>query len=218
MGDKSQQEGCCGLDGTPGLQQYTEHSTSMPAKHAGTAGIVHLFGGVFVGAVAEEMCRNWKVILQSSSSGIDLSAVAVAPTAPASVDGGSARSDESPPPSLPAVSHLPRGGSPPPEEEQRAADGGEARPAGTGELRAIKRARGGPEGLAAEGGGDDTSFVSECSLPTEKGMFRLRAYRYNGRHKSHEPVVMVCGDVRGRESVPVRVHDQCQTSEVFHGY
>ncbi|CAN0396975.1 unnamed protein product, partial [Laminaria digitata] len=62
-----------------------------------------------------------------------------------------------------------------------------------------------------------TSFVSECSLPTDKGRFRLRAYRYHGSDKSHEPVVMVAGKVRGRESVPVRVHDQCQTSEVREG-
>lgn len=63
-------------------------------------------------------------------------------------------------------------------------------------------------------GRDLTSFVSECNLPTEKGQFRLRAYRYRGEDKSHEPVVMIAGDIRGREAVPVRVHDQCQTSEV----
>ncbi|CAM9117543.1 unnamed protein product [Discosporangium mesarthrocarpum] len=60
-----------------------------------------------------------------------------------------------------------------------------------------------------------TSLVSECELPTDKGHFRLRAYRYTGPEKSHEPVVMIAGDVRGREHLPVRVHDQCQTSEVF---
>ncbi|CAM9171159.1 unnamed protein product [Choristocarpus tenellus] len=60
-----------------------------------------------------------------------------------------------------------------------------------------------------------TSFVSECDLPTSKGDFRLRAYRYNGPDKFHEPVVMVAGDVKGREHIPIRVHDQCQTSEVL---
>lgn len=63
-------------------------------------------------------------------------------------------------------------------------------------------------------GQDGTSFVSECQLPTDKGQFRLRAYRFAGKDKSHEPVVMVAGDVRGKADVPVRVHDQCQTSEV----
>lgn len=59
-----------------------------------------------------------------------------------------------------------------------------------------------------------TSFVSECQLPTDRGQFRLRAYRYLGKDKSHEPVVMIAGDIRGKQNVPVRVHDQCQTSEV----
>ena len=68
--------------------------------------------------------------------------------------------------------------------------------------------------LAKAEGQGRTSFVSECGLPTDKGRFRLRAYRYHGSDKSHEPVVMVAGKVRGREGVPVRVHDQCQTSEV----
>jgi GTP cyclohydrolase II len=58
-----------------------------------------------------------------------------------------------------------------------------------------------------------TSYVSCCDLPTDKGFFRLRAYRHEGR-KSHEPVVMCAGDCSG-EGVHVRVHDQCQTSEVL---
>lgn len=63
-------------------------------------------------------------------------------------------------------------------------------------------------------GRDCTRFVAECSLPTKLGQFRLRAYRYEGTEKFHEPVVMVAGNLVGRENVPVRVHDQCQTSEV----
>lgn len=81
---------------------------------------------------------------------------------------------------------------------------------------ATPRAPGGRAAARAKAEGQGcTSFVSECGLPTDKGRFRLRAYRYHGSDKSHEPVVMVAGKVRGREGVPVRVHDQCQTSEVF---
>lgn len=186
----------------------------MPAEGTGKTGIVHLFGGVFVGAAAEEMCRNWRMILQSS--GIDHS---VAPTAPASVDvyDSSARADNSASPTLPTTSHLTCGASSSSEEGQRAAGKGEEASAGGEAITGVKRYRATDgydvTGARVEGDGC-TSFVSECSLPTDKGLFRLRAYRYNGRHKSHEPVVMVCGDVRDRESVPVRVHDQCQTSEV----
>lgn len=207
----SQQGGPCCLYGTQGDQPHTKSTSSTPAQDPGKTGIVRLFGGVFVGAVAEEMYRTFQVIVQSSR--VDLSEAPTSPTAPpASVDGSSssssASSDEPPSRTLPSASHLLRGGSSPSEERRQAAGDGEAeaRPAaGDGAIAGGKRSRG--------DGGYGTSFVSECSLPTEKGMFRLRAYRYHGR-RSHEPVVMVCGDVRGRDNVPVRVHDQCQTSEV----
>lgn len=84
-----------------------------------------------------------------------------------------------------------------------------------GDATPLAPAAGGREAARAKAKGQDhTSFVSECKLPTDKGQFRLRAYRYAGTDKFHEPVVMVAGDVRGRANVPVRVHDQCQTSEV----
>ncbi|CAM9655272.1 unnamed protein product [Chrysoparadoxa australica] len=60
-----------------------------------------------------------------------------------------------------------------------------------------------------------TQFVAECDLPTSKGLFRLRSYRYKGVGKEHEPVVMVAGDLSGGNNINVRVHDQCQTSEVL---
>lgn len=85
----------------------------------------------------------------------------------------------------------------------------------TGDATPVAPAPGGRAAARAKAEGQDcTSFVSECQLPTDRGLFRLRAYRYNGIDKQHEPVVMVAGHVRGREHVPVRVHDQCQTSEV----
>ena len=70
-------------------------------------------------------------------------------------------------------------------------------------------------------------FIAETALPTDVGQFRLRAYRtalieganeYVGR----EPSVIYAADkspfgVEGElnQDVPIRIHDQCLTSEVF---
>jgi len=54
-------------------------------------------------------------------------------------------------------------------------------------------------------------------MPTTFGQFRMRGYRSHMKAftKSLEPVVIVYGDIRGKENVIVRVHDQCLTGEVF---
>jgi len=68
------------------------------------------------------------------------------------------------------------------------------------------------------------SFVAETALPTSFGLFRLRAYRVDNvdaisnPYVGTEPCVIYGADPRMRISgrdVPVRVHDQCVTSEVF---
>jgi GTP cyclohydrolase II len=56
-------------------------------------------------------------------------------------------------------------------------------------------------------------FVSETLLPTAAGSFRVRAYR--DPVSGTEPIAIVEGTVRGTEAVPVRVHDECFTSEVL---
>jgi len=56
-------------------------------------------------------------------------------------------------------------------------------------------------------------FVAETLLPTLHGHFRVRAYR--DPETGAEPLAMIVGDVEGKASVLCRVHDQCQTSEVF---
>lgn len=56
-------------------------------------------------------------------------------------------------------------------------------------------------------------FVAETQLPTSRGGFRVRAYRDG--ISGTEPVAILHGDVSGREDVPVRVHDECFTSEVL---
>ncbi|CAM9601670.1 unnamed protein product, partial [Hapterophycus canaliculatus] len=135
-------------------------------------GVVHLFGGVFVGAVAEVLTAFAQVGQLDSSS----------PPVGGAKGGLKRKRDGQSPPEFDATPQAPEG-------------------------RDATRAKAAGQGC--------TSFVSECSLPTDKGNFRLRAYRYRDSKKSHEPVVMVAGDVRGREKLPVRVHDQCQTSEVL---
>jgi len=54
---------------------------------------------------------------------------------------------------------------------------------------------------------------SEADLPTARGTFRLIVFR--DRRNGHEHVAMVMGEVRGLEGVPVRLHSECLTSEVF---
>ncbi len=56
-------------------------------------------------------------------------------------------------------------------------------------------------------------FVAETNLPTHRGTYRVRAYR--DLHDGSEPVAIVHGDVSGLSCVPVRVHDECYTSEVL---
>jgi hypothetical protein len=83
------------------------------------------------------------------------------------------------------------------------------------------------------------TYVAETNLPTDLGHFRIRAYRIeefeNAMKEPHplgagaglgsEPCVIYCtdkppfgrngGELGGAKDVPVRIHDQCFTSEVF---
>ncbi len=54
---------------------------------------------------------------------------------------------------------------------------------------------------------------SEADVPTERGVFRTVVFRDRRNGKEH--VALVMGDVAGAEGVPVRVHSECLTSEVF---
>lgn len=56
-------------------------------------------------------------------------------------------------------------------------------------------------------------FVAETNLPTLTGHYRVRAYR--DEESGLEPIVLITGDVHGRDAVPIRVHDQCFLSEVL---
>eukprot|EP00584_Thalassiosira_punctigera_P004201 CAMPEP_0172529552 /NCGR_PEP_ID=MMETSP1067-20121228/3609_1 /TAXON_ID=265564 ORGANISM="Thalassiosira punctigera, Strain Tpunct2005C2" /NCGR_SAMPLE_ID=MMETSP1067 /ASSEMBLY_ACC=CAM_ASM_000444 /LENGTH=629 /DNA_ID=CAMNT_0013313627 /DNA_START=168 /DNA_END=2057 /DNA_ORIENTATION=- len=83
------------------------------------------------------------------------------------------------------------------------------------------------------------TYVAETNLPTDLGHFRIRAYRIEelegvsrephplgaGAGLGSEPCVIYCtdkppfgskgGERGGAKKVPVRIHDQCFTSEVF---
>ena len=63
------------------------------------------------------------------------------------------------------------------------------------------------------GRGNQYEFIAETSLPTDKGRFRVRAYR--DTVTGAEPLALIVGDVEGTKDVVCRVHDQCATSEVF---
>lgn len=69
------------------------------------------------------------------------------------------------------------------------------------------------------------TYIAETNLPTDLGLFRLRAYRIpatSNQYVGTEPCVIYSADKppfgtdgKLKENVPVRVHDQCFTSEVF---
>ncbi len=54
---------------------------------------------------------------------------------------------------------------------------------------------------------------SEADVPTERGVLRTVVFREKRNGREH--VALVVGDVSNSEGVPVRVHSECLTSEVF---
>jgi GTP cyclohydrolase II len=54
---------------------------------------------------------------------------------------------------------------------------------------------------------------SEATLPTAHGEFRIVVFRDKRNHIEH--VALVRGEVQGHAGVPVRIHSECITSEVF---
>lgn len=66
---------------------------------------------------------------------------------------------------------------------------------------------------------DSLEWLAEAPIPTQYGTFDLHVFRYDdpSAHPglSDEHLALVFGDIRGRANVPVRVHSECLTSEVF---
>lgn len=61
--------------------------------------------------------------------------------------------------------------------------------------------------------------MARATLPTEWGDFALHVFRWDDPNAhpelSQEHVALVKGDVAGNPDVPVRIHSECLTSEVF---
>ena len=64
-------------------------------------------------------------------------------------------------------------------------------------------------------------LLASAPIPTRYGMFEMHVFRWNAFDSdeslglSNEHIALVMGDIRGRQAVPVRVHSECLTSEVF---
>lgn len=56
-------------------------------------------------------------------------------------------------------------------------------------------------------------FSSVADFPTHHGKFKIQAIRDQA---CEEHVLVFKGDLTGKHDVPVRIHSECRTSEVFH--
>jgi GTP cyclohydrolase II len=56
-------------------------------------------------------------------------------------------------------------------------------------------------------------LYAEAPVPTARGTLRMLVFREKGTGKEH--VAVVTGAVKGAAEVPVRVHSECLTSEIF---
>jgi GTP cyclohydrolase II/3,4-dihydroxy 2-butanone 4-phosphate synthase/GTP cyclohydrolase II len=70
-----------------------------------------------------------------------------------------------------------------------------------------------PTILTAKKPGKFLTRYSEAELPTARGNFQAIVFR--DRRTRAEHVALVVGNVEGEESVPVRIHSECLTGEVF---
>ena len=59
-----------------------------------------------------------------------------------------------------------------------------------------------------------TEWVASAELPTRFGPFRTHVFR-TVELSSKEHVALVFGDVEGASNLPIRIHSECITSEVF---
>ena len=57
-------------------------------------------------------------------------------------------------------------------------------------------------------------IIARAALPTQYGKFTVVAFCNSIDKKEH--VALVKGEVRGKENVPLRMHSECLTGDVFH--
>ncbi len=55
-------------------------------------------------------------------------------------------------------------------------------------------------------------FYAKAKLPTRFGIFKIYVFK-NEDNKDH--AVLVHGDIEGEENVPIRIHSECLTGDVF---
>ncbi len=65
-----------------------------------------------------------------------------------------------------------------------------------------------------------TQYLASAELPTRHGVFTTYVFRSlandeTGEQGEKEHIALVYGDVRGGVEIPIRVHSECITSEVF---
>lgn len=63
-----------------------------------------------------------------------------------------------------------------------------------------------------------TEWLASAEVPTKFGVFETHVFRTREPGDGacvHEHVALVHGDVRGQSALPVRIHSECMTSEVF---
>src|SRR6266852_426834 len=70
-----------------------------------------------------------------------------------------------------------------------------------------------PKVVAAKKPGRFLVRYSEADLPTARGAFHAIVFR--DRRDGAEHIALVVGQVEGGEAVPVRIHSECLTGEVF---
>lgn len=70
-----------------------------------------------------------------------------------------------------------------------------------------------PQVLPSRKPAQNLERYSEADIPTERGVMKTVVFR--DRRNGREHVALVVGQVADKEGVPVRVHSECLTSEVF---
>lgn len=61
--------------------------------------------------------------------------------------------------------------------------------------------------------------IAQAPVPTELGTFLMHVFRWGGAETAHglspDHVALTMGELDGAEALPVRIHSECLTSEVF---
>ena len=59
----------------------------------------------------------------------------------------------------------------------------------------------------------DVTLVARAKLPTRHGDFIIAGFRSNRKKKEH--TALIRGDVENKNEVPIRIHSECHTGDIF---